>query len=117
MSALPVDVSTSPTATFALVVDDVDFELRLVEDVGQGQTPIFDASKGQHGLRCALLVHAKYLLRYNNNDGGVGVLHFRIVEVGGEEVDRKEVHLGAISTPIVLEFEIMLRQNSALVPA
>jgi hypothetical protein len=78
MSALPVDVSTSPTATFALVVDDVDFELRVDEDLGQGQTPIFDASKGQQGVRCPLLIRGTYVLRYNNNDGGAGLLHFRI---------------------------------------
>lgn len=117
MSSLPVDVSTSPNATFALVVDDVDFELRLVEDAGQGQAPIFDASKGQQSVRCPLLRDAKYVLRYNNNDGGAGVLHFRIVEQGTAEIERKRVNLGAISTPIVLEFEITLRQNPALAPA
>ena len=117
MSDLPVPVSTSPTATFALIVDAVDFELRVVEDAGHGQVPIFDASKGDQGSSCALLVQAEYVLRYNNNDGGAGVLHFRIVERGAQEVTRKEVRLGAISTPIVLDFVITLQPSPAVAPA
>lgn len=117
MSALPVDISTSTDATVVLVVDEVDFELRLVEDVGQGQALIFDASKGQLGRQCTLLPRAKYVLRYNNNDGGAGVLHFRILERGTQEISRREVRLGAISTPIVIEFEITLHRNPELAAA
>lgn len=117
MSFLPVDVSTSPNASFTLVVDDVDFEVRVVEDQGHGQVPIFDARMGQRGRACALLVDADYVLRYNNNDGGVGVLHVRIVERGTTEVTRREVNIGAISTPIAVEFQIKLRRNPALTPA
>lgn len=117
MSALPVDISTSATARFAMVVDELDFALHLVEDLGQGQTPIFDATRGQPGLRCPLLADARYVLQYNNNDGNVGLLHFRIVEQGAQEVDRREVRLGPFSAPTVLEFEITLRRNPALAPA
>lgn len=106
MTTKIIRVSTSAKARFFLRVLAVDLELRLFED----EILVFDAHKDQKPpLEQPLALNTAYLLRYNNNDGGSGALHFQVLEELAEPVSKFEVNRRAIHSPEVMEFQFSLR--------
>jgi hypothetical protein len=88
-----------------LVVQEVDFELRLYEDA----TEIFDAGKDTPGKACPVQLGPQYVLRYNNNDGSHGSLRFTIeAQANGQRVVRKTVSLTQIEGGVVFEIPFKL---------
>jgi hypothetical protein len=109
-----IDVSNAPDSRLFLRVLAVDFELRLFQD----QAEVFDARLIPTPKVQPLNRRSTYVLRYNNNDGGPGVLHFQVVEARNVEVVRHEVNLDAIQSPEVDEFVFAFQPSPALsVPA
>ena len=105
-----IPVSAGLDSTFRLDVVDVDFELRLYQD----GIEVFDAQQGTAPRNHPLSKASSYTLRYNNNDGGPGALHVRVLEVRTQSALRYEINLGAIHSPNVMELQFSLRPDPSV---
>ena len=106
-----VQTSSATDSRFLLRVIAVDLELRLGDQNG---VTVFDASRGECPKEYALNRTSAYALRYNNNDGGAGVLHFQVIEARNVEKVRWEVNRQAIDSTEVIEMGFSLRPDSAI---
>ena len=114
MTPTVVRVSTAADSRLLLRVLSVDLELRLYQD--DGDAPVFDARKVRASVQHPLQRPSRYYLRYNNNDGGLGVLHFQLCEERTEHLVRHEVNRTAITGPEVIELEFAFLADPALSP-
>jgi hypothetical protein len=112
MSNTVIRVSNAADARLLLRILAVDFELRLFQDAVE----VFGVSLGQAPSEHPLSTSSQYLLRYNNNDGGAGALHFQIVETRSQEALRHDVNIGNISSPEVREFPFSFRADASVSP-
>jgi hypothetical protein len=104
-----VPISSASGSKLYLRVVAVDFELRLYQD----GTEVFDAQKDQANSEFSLNRDSSYVIRYNNNDGGPGALHFKVFE---ESAQRYEINLGAIHSPDVIELPFSLKPAANISP-
>jgi hypothetical protein len=111
MSVREILVSMSKDSTYLFHVEEVDHELRLYEGP---PPPVLSARKSKNVDPYVLRAQRRYGVLYNNNDGGSGVLHFQIIEVGTHAELRHEMNLRAIHSPEVIEFEFRLRRSPKL---
>jgi len=96
------------TSELLLIIDDVDYEVRLfwrgdeLLAIGRDDTP---------SRPFRLEANRRYTLRYNNNDGGPGRLRCRVVQRSPDEPREREVFaidLGSITGPRVVELPFVL---------
>jgi hypothetical protein len=114
MSARVIGVSTALDSRLVFRVLDVHSEVRLFE----GDSEVFGVRSGQVPQDHPLDPLVTYTARYNNNDGGAGVLHYRVIEARGQEVVRHEVNIEDIDRPEVIEQQFSCQPSPAVpVPA
>jgi len=107
------DISPALDSKLFFHVVAVDKELRLFELPNAME--IFDADASDLPHECLLPARgATYVLRYNNNNGGPGALHFQVVEARDEAEVRYEVNLQTINGPTVIELQFNFRSNPLL---
>ncbi|MFQ5866143.1 MAG: hypothetical protein ACE5IW_13055 [bacterium] len=105
-------VRNDPNSRFHLIVDYVDFEVRLYWQ----RLELFSVRKIETSSEpFKLEPRRKYLLRYNNNDAGGGGIACRIIQsfpdTGEDEVFKIDIR--AISGPKVIEFPFILWPSDA----
>jgi len=102
-----IAVKKDPQSRFFLIVERVDYELRLFWK----RKEFFSVRKKQIPSEpFELKPRRKYLLRYNNNDSGEGYLKYKILQIlpNGIEEEVLEADLQAIDGPQVVEIPFML---------
>jgi hypothetical protein len=107
IASATIDISSAPDPRLTFSVVNVDFELRLYQD----GVEVLGVRKGQPPTTHPLSKLSSYIVRYNNNDGGAGLLHFKVVEGEAQPVVRYEVNIATISSPEVLNLQFSLRPN------
>lgn len=109
-----VDVSAAPDSQHLFHLIAVDFELRLYQD----GVEVLGVGKAQPSVRHPLRRASRYHIRYNNNDGGSGALHFQLLEVRTQSVVRYELNIATIAAPQVLDLQFTFRTDAGLaIPA
>jgi hypothetical protein len=108
-----IGISTESSRLFLRVLQ-VDFQVRLFERASP--VPVFDAQSGQGPREFELDRSGQYVIRYNNDDGGPGALHFRVLERRNSEETRYEVNIGTIHRPEVFEIEFSMAPDPGIAP-
>ena len=107
ISNYKIAVKKEPQSRFFLIVERVDYELRLFWK----RIEFFSVRKKQIPTEpFELKPRRKYLLRYNNNDSGEGYLKYKILQSlpNGIEEEVLKGDLQAIHGPKVVEIPFML---------
>lgn len=102
-----IAVKKDPHSRFFLIVERVDYELRLFWK----RKEFFSVQKiNMPSEPFELKLRRKYLLRYNNNDSGEGYLKYKILQSLSNGIDEEVLKgdLQAIHGPKVLEIPFML---------
>jgi hypothetical protein len=107
-----IRLSSAADSVIRLQVLDVDHELRVYQD----GIEVFDAQQGQVPREHSLNRASTYVVRYNNNDGGTGRLHFVVEEKRTEAAVRFEVNRVAIQSPDVQEFLLSFQDDPMMAP-
>jgi hypothetical protein len=108
-----IRVSPAAESQFEFHVLAVDFELRLYQD----QVEVFSVGRNQTPASHPLFRGAQYYVRYNNNNGGPGALHVRVLETGSQSTAREvryELNIGTVSSPQVIDLQFSLRTDPNL---
>lgn len=108
----PIKILPSQKARILLVVNDVDYGLEVFNRWGSEYSLtreyLRDAIRNKRWLR--LKLNCKYVLRYNNNDGGKGILDCEVIQYcddGSEEV-LSQFFQSSIQGPTVFEIPFYL---------
>ena len=103
-------------STYKLIVQSIDFELRLYNKNGLffsvNRNTLTEVIQNNHFPR--LHLNRKYLLRYNNNDGGAGRLNFTIIQFipNRHPIVVEQYNINSIIGPNVIEIPFGIIKNN-----
>jgi hypothetical protein len=107
-----VGISASSNTQLFFRVLAVDFELRLYED----EVEVFGVRKSLLPVDHPLRRGSQYFIRYNNNDGGPGVLHFQVLETLNDSLVRYTYNVSLTSGSQVVNLKLSVREDPKLAP-
>ena len=108
----PIYTKRIPNSIFFLVVEKVDFELKLYDNYGLR----FSVDKNQLSSILnsdwpILNLRNRYLIRYNNNDNGIGFLNVKIFQKipNNDIIELDRMSYNNIQAPTVFEIPFYLQ--------